>query len=203
MAISAAIVYKSEWPLLIVCPQTLQSLWREEFVKWIPKFDVGKIQIVRGAPDEQLCPQAAIYIVSYQSLVQKPCLDLIKTLPFKVCIADCASVLKKKGSDWEEPLIQFFSAMKRIMLLTGTRLTSNPIEIHNLVKIVRPDSVPDFLKFSNRFCDPVTLKGGVQFMGPSFSQELELLFRKRFASSWIRAHPNAATSTPATSSAMS
>lgn len=71
--------------------------------------------------------------------------------------------------------------MKRIMLLTGSRLTANPIEIHNLLKIVRPDCIPDFLKFSNRFCDPVQLKEGVEFRGPSFNQELELLYRKRFA----------------------
>lgn len=43
VAISTAIVYKTEWPLLIVCPQVLQLLWKEEFVKWIPKFDVNKI----------------------------------------------------------------------------------------------------------------------------------------------------------------
>ena len=102
-----------------------------------------------------------IYIVSYQSLAQEHCFNLIKAQNFKVCVADEASVLKKKGTSWEEPLISFLSGMKRILLLSGSRLTANPIEIHNFVKIVRPDCIPDFLKFSNRFCDPVELKEGV------------------------------------------
>ena len=86
---------------------------------------------------------------------------MMKSRNFKVCIVDEASVLKKQGTTWAEPLINFFANMKRIMLLTGSHLTSNPIEIHNLVKIIRPDCVPEFLKFSNRFCDPVTLKHGI------------------------------------------
>ena len=69
VAISVAIVYKTEWPLLIICPQVLQVLWKEEFVKWIPKFDVTKIQIFSGAPGEELRNNAAIYIVSYQNLL--------------------------------------------------------------------------------------------------------------------------------------
>ena len=65
--------------------------------------------------------------------------------------------------------------------MTGSTLLKKPIEIHNMMKIVRPDYVPDFLKFSQRYCDPYNTKDGVQFMGCSFSQELELLFKKRFA----------------------
>jgi len=41
--------------------------------------------------------------------------------------------------------------------------------------------MPDFLKFCNRYCDPMVQKGGVQFMGPSFVQELDLVYKKRFA----------------------
>ena len=110
-----------------------------------------------------------IFIVSYQGIIQSNIFEILNQRVFKVSIIDEASVLKKKGTTWAEPLVQFFSSMKRVLLLTGSNLTSNPIEIHNLVKIVRPDCIPDFLKFSNRFCDPVTYKGGIKFLGPSFS----------------------------------
>jgi hypothetical protein len=75
------------------------------------------------------------------------------------------------------------------MVLTGSNLVHNPIEIHNIMKVVRPDYIPDFLKFSNRYCDPFNTKDGVQFMGPSFSQELELVYRKRFAYRRERSDP--------------
>ena len=71
--------------------------------------------------------------------------------------------------------------MKRIFLLTGSNFYNNPFEIYNLMKIVRPDYIPDFLKFCYRFCDPVKRKSGIEFMGRSFHQELELLYKKRFA----------------------
>ena len=156
VAISSAIVYKSEWPLLIVCPQVLQVLWKEEFVKWIPNFDQSKIQIYSGAPGEELRNNAAIFIVSYQNLLspQSCSFDALRAKHFQVAIIDEASVLKKKEARWEESIINFFTQMKRVLLLTGSMLTSNPIDIHNLVKIVRPDCIPDFLRFSQRFCDP-------------------------------------------------
>lgn len=119
--------------------------------------------MICGAPGEDIRANAAIYIVSFQALAQPDCFAMVRAKHFKVAIVDEASLLKKKGTKWEEPLVNFFCQMKRILMLTGSRLTSNPVEIHNLVRIVRPDCIPDFLKFSNRFCDPVNLKEGVQF----------------------------------------
>jgi len=71
VAISCAIVYKTEWPLLIVCPQVLVQVWREEFVKWIPNFDLTKIQVFMDShvtQDGILKPETKIVIISYQTL---------------------------------------------------------------------------------------------------------------------------------------
>jgi len=64
-------VYKTEWPLLIVCPQVLVQVWREEFVKWIPNFDLTKIQVFMDShvtQDGILKPETKIVIISYQTL---------------------------------------------------------------------------------------------------------------------------------------
>jgi SNF2 family DNA or RNA helicase len=51
-AIVAAIVYRPEWPLLIVCPGVSLRTWRSEFLKWIPKLNFkSKLQIIEE-PDE-------------------------------------------------------------------------------------------------------------------------------------------------------
>ena len=47
--------------------------------------------------------------------------------------------------------------------------------------IIRPDYMPKYVKFCNRYCDPVKRKDAIEFIGRSFHQELDLLFRKRFA----------------------
>jgi SWI/SNF-related matrix-associated actin-dependent regulator 1 of chromatin subfamily A len=38
-AIAAAIIYRPEWPLLIVCPNVLVRTWIQELLKWIPKLN--------------------------------------------------------------------------------------------------------------------------------------------------------------------
>jgi len=58
--------------------------------------------------------------------------------------------------------------MKRVILLTGVEFQKKPIELYNLMKIVRPDYVPDFSKFCMRFCDPIKskiAKEGFDFSG--------------------------------------
>lgn len=108
-------------------------------------------------------------------------MNQIANKSFKVAVVDEAAFLKQRDAEWNIKLVPLLSNMKRIMLLTGTNFRGNAIELYNLLKIVRPDFVPEFLKFCNRYCDPIIKKDGVQFMGPSFVQELDLLYKKRFA----------------------
>jgi hypothetical protein len=71
--------------------------------------------------------------------------------------------------------------MKRIILTTGAPLLMSPIELHVFMQIIRPDLMPTFFKFASRYCDPVKKQEGIHFNGASFSDELELVFYKRFA----------------------
>jgi SNF2 family DNA or RNA helicase len=40
VAIASALIYRPEWPLLIVCPNVLIQVWISEFKKWIPKINL-------------------------------------------------------------------------------------------------------------------------------------------------------------------
>ena len=40
------------------------------------------------------------------------------------------------------------------------------------MKIIRPDYMPDFIKFCLRYCDPMKRKDGIEFLGRSFHLEL-------------------------------
>ena len=68
VAIASAIVYRPEWPLLVVCPNVLVRSWRAEFLKWIPKLNFKtKLQII-DEENIELNKQAQIFIVPYQLL---------------------------------------------------------------------------------------------------------------------------------------
>ncbi|KEJ83063.1 SNF2 family N-terminal domain containing protein [Oxytricha trifallax] len=183
-SIGISLIYKPEWPLLIICPHALRHQWFEEFIKWIPNIKPEYIQIFGSSTDEEISTTAKIFIISYQLISTKEMMlkfDSRKEGRFKVCIADQASYLKQEDSDWSQLVVPFLISMKRIILLTGSNFSYNPFEIYNLMKIIRPDYIPDFLNFCYRYCDPVKKQQGVEFTGRSFHQELELLFMKRFA----------------------
>ena len=42
-ALSLALAYRMEWPLLIMCPVFAKYSWRHEILKWLPGFDVDRI----------------------------------------------------------------------------------------------------------------------------------------------------------------
>ena len=35
-AIGLSLIYKKEWPLIIICPYVMRHSWIDEFKKWIP-----------------------------------------------------------------------------------------------------------------------------------------------------------------------
>jgi len=36
VAIALCLIYRSEWPLLVICPKTVRFHWKYEFLKWLP-----------------------------------------------------------------------------------------------------------------------------------------------------------------------
>ena len=41
-AINISLLYKENWPVLIICPASLKFVWRDEILKWIPHINIDK-----------------------------------------------------------------------------------------------------------------------------------------------------------------
>ncbi|MBN3324771.1 ZRAB3 endonuclease, partial [Atractosteus spatula] len=50
-AISVALLYKQEWPLLVVVPSSMRYPWVEEMEKWIPELNPDDINLVESKTD--------------------------------------------------------------------------------------------------------------------------------------------------------
>lgn len=69
-------------------------------------------------------------------------------------IADEAHFLKARDSQRSKNLMPILEQSKRIILMTGTPVLSRPVEVYNLMKVIRPDVCPTFKEFANRYCNP-------------------------------------------------
>lgn len=70
------------------------------------------------------------------------------------------------------------SNAKRCILISGTPMLNRPVEMFNLINILRPDAFPKFVDYSNRYCDPKMGNFGMDYSGNSCSNELHFLLTK-------------------------
>ena len=69
-------------------------------------------------------------------------------------IADEAHYLKSRDSKRSKNLIPILQNAKRVLLLSGTPILNKPVEIYNIMKVLRPDVMPSFKDFTIRYCNP-------------------------------------------------
>jgi SNF2 family DNA or RNA helicase len=79
-----------------VCPGFVRYHWRYEILKWIPGFDIKKIQIVQNER-EPFHPDSSIVILSYD--IAFKITQRLDQTNFKVCIVDEAQLICRIGFD--------------------------------------------------------------------------------------------------------
>lgn len=76
-------------------------------------------------------------------------------------------------------IVRIGSEMKRVILLTGSKLLKKPRHLYYLMRIIRPDLVPGFYEFGYRYCDPRQSFDGIDFEHSSNLTELKKILEKR------------------------
>jgi len=171
-AIGMAYLYKNDWPLLIITPASLKLTWRDELLNWLPSLRPNNIQLFKKG-SEPINLDCCIFIMSYD-LASKRYID-IQQKEFKAIIADEAHYLKSRDAKRCKNLIPILQQAKRVILLSGTPILNKPVEIYNLMKIIRPDVTPSFKEFTDRYCGPRMTPYGMDYSGATCTQELHHL----------------------------
>eukprot|EP00826_Nyctotherus_ovalis_P035018 TRINITY_DN2965_c0_g1_i6.p1 TRINITY_DN2965_c0_g1~~TRINITY_DN2965_c0_g1_i6.p1 ORF type:complete len:515 (-),score=134.29 TRINITY_DN2965_c0_g1_i6:64-1608(-) len=168
-AIAIAYCYKSEWPLLIICPSSLKFMWRQEILKWL-SVPQNSIEVVL---DKQHVYKEGvqIFIISYSCAK-----DLLPQWqkPWKVIISDEAHYLKNRDAKRTKVLVPILIEARRVIMLSGTPMLGRPMDIYNSAHVLRPDVFKTFREFGHRYCDPKRGRYGIEWKGASNVEELRL-----------------------------
>ena len=140
--------------ILVVCPASLKINWKREIEIYSDK----KIFIVDG---KKWVPGYDIYIVNYDIIKNFHTTDksedsddykLIMNEEFDLAIVDEAHKLSNTDAIRTQLLNDILEKIAKVWLLTGTPMTSRPINYFNLLKIMHSPLTLNWASYVKRYC---------------------------------------------------
>eukprot|EP00466_Bigelowiella_natans_P012004 jgi/Bigna1/85916/estExt_fgenesh1_pg.C_70017 len=105
-ALAVASIYKSDWPLLIVCPASVRKTWAEQLETWLHYLHpTDDIQVFSSHADT-VEPGVRVCIISYRMLIS--CLREIRRVGWGFIIVDESQNLKR----WSERTKAIFQLVR-------------------------------------------------------------------------------------------
>ncbi|KAF9602898.1 hypothetical protein IFM89_032638 [Coptis chinensis] len=150
---------KGIWgPHLIVVPTSVMLNWETEFLKWCPAF---KILTYFGSAKERKFKRQGwmkpnffhVCITTYRLVIQDS--KAFKRKKWKYLILDEAHLIKNWKSQRWQTLLNFNS--KRRILLTGTPLQNDLMELWSLMHFLMPHIFQSHQEFKDWFSNPISV----------------------------------------------
>eukprot|EP00606_Chrysophyceae_sp_TOSAG23-5_P000122 GSChrysophyteH2.ASY1.ANO1.1632.1 assembled CDS len=161
-AIGCMCVFRSDWPVLIVCPSSARHHWRAELLAL-----TCNVYGEGGKP--YLAPQE-VAIISYNLVGGM--YDKLRTMDFNVLVVDESHYLKSGKAKRTQHMKRLADASKRCIMLSGTPALSRPMELFSQINMLQPHKWPDAKAFGRRYCRPQHRSA---FSGASNTHELHLI----------------------------
>ncbi|ELU01833.1 hypothetical protein CAPTEDRAFT_109109 [Capitella teleta] len=172
-ALALAAYYRSEWPLLVVCPSSVRFAWREHVLKWLPSVEPQYINVVVSGRDP--LTSGKVNIISYDLMARR-----VKDMDaFKVVIMDESHFLKNIKAVRTQAAVTLLKAARRVILLSGTPALSRPQELFTQISSVDHKVFPRFMEYGLRYCDAKKTQWGWDYSGSSNLHELQLVLEER------------------------
>ncbi|KAI4319598.1 hypothetical protein MLD38_033179 [Melastoma candidum] len=149
---------KGIWgPHLIVVPTSVMLNWETEFLKWCPAFKIltyfGSAKERRYKRQGWMKPNSFhVCITTYRLVIQDS--KIFKRKKWKYLILDEAHLIKNWKSQRWQTLLNFHS--KRRILLTGTPLQNDLMELWSLMHFLMPHIFQSHQEFKDWFCNPIS-----------------------------------------------
>ncbi len=166
-------------PHLIVVPTSLLLNWEIELKRWCPSF---KVLTYYGTPKERKAKRQGwskpnsfhVCISSYKMVVQDQ--KMFRRKKWKYLILDEAHNIKNFQSQRWQVLLNFRT--KRRLLLTGTPLQNNLMELWSLLHFLMPHIFTSHSEFKDWFANPLmSMVEGNSAMNDTLVQRLHSVLR--------------------------
>jgi len=178
-AIACSLYYRSEWPLLIICPSSMKYSWRDEILKWTRDLETPlhskNISMINTKKD-RIC-QSDVYIMSYAIATSKE--DELLAARIQVVIVDESHAIKSWKSNRTKVITRVVSEAKRRILLSGTPMNNRPAELHPQINALRPREFMGWKPFTIRYCDGHKGRFAWEAAGATHCEELHALLKER------------------------
>ena len=183
--------HREQWPALVICPATLKINWEREAIAAIPNI---KTHIIEGKNFSYPLPKADLYIINYDIMTNKrekkkvftnngwvnKRIAIEKTgwmdhLPaFKMVILDECQKIANYSADRSKDILKFIKRIKpqSILPLSGTPITSRPIQFYNTLSLIANRRLPPYKTFGITYCEGKHNGFGWDFSGSSNEDKL-------------------------------
>jgi SWI/SNF-related matrix-associated actin-dependent regulator 1 of chromatin subfamily A len=160
--------------ILIICPATLKINWKRE----IQNYTDREIFICEG---KNYSNEADFIIINYDIIknfhdTKKKKESQILNTGFDLVIIDEAHYIKNAQAQRTKLINDIVKDIERLWLLTGTPMTSRPIDYYNLLSLVDSPVAKNWMAYGIRYCSGYQFKVGAKkvwnVMGASNLEEL-------------------------------
>ena len=144
--------------ILIICPASLKINWEREIVNYSDR----PCYIVEG---KKFSTESDFVIVNYDILKNfhdpkdKENSLLIQS-KFELVILDEAHMVSNAQAQRTKIINNFVKDIKRVWLLTGTPMTSRPMNYYNLLSIIESPVAQNWMAYAIRYCQGFQFRAG-------------------------------------------
>jgi len=144
--------------VLIICPASLKINWSREIENYTDK----SIYICEGknfSSDHHFVIVNYDIIKNFHDIKNKETSQILNS-KFDLVIIDEAHYLKNSQAQRTKLINHFVKNINRLWLLTGTPITSRPIDYYNLLSLVESPVSQNWMAYVIRFCEGYQFRAG-------------------------------------------
>ena len=144
--------------ILIVCPASLKINWQRE----IENYSDRSVFICEG---KKFSTEHDFVIINYDILKnfhdpKSKELTLLERCNFDLVILDEAHMISNAQAQRTKIINSFVKKINRVWLLTGTPMTSRPMNYFNLLSIIESPVAQNWMAYAIRYCQGYQFKAG-------------------------------------------